>query len=382
MNITMVSNFLNHHQLPLARELARLTQGKFRFVATERIGEERIALGYADLSGEPFVVQAYDGDWVSAETLLRESDVVILGSCPERLAQIPIRAGILTFRFAERPLRRGLEPLKYLPRLLRWHWRNPVFRPVYLLCAGAYTAGDYRKFGLFRHRAYRWGYFPETRQYSEGDLFAGKDPARLLWVGRMIELKHPDLALEVAWKLKEQGYRFQLDMIGTGELENALREQIQRLGLEEEIHLLGSMPPEQVRKHMERAGIFLFTSDGREGWGAVVNEAMNSGCAVVAQEGAGSLPYLIRSGENGLVLPAGNLDGLVRAAADLLGRPEKQQKLGLPAYRTIVDIWNAEEAARRFLALCEHCLAGERWPDLHKDGPCSREEEEKTRWKG
>jgi hypothetical protein len=37
------------------------------------------------------------------------------------------------------------------------------------------------------------------------------------------------------------------------------------------------MPPEEVRVHMEQSNIYLFTSDFGEGWGAVLNEAMNSG---------------------------------------------------------------------------------------------------------
>lgn len=373
MKITMVSNFLNHHQLALARELARQTDGNFHFIATERVSGERQALGYQDLE-ESFLIRAYKGDWEQAKKLLRESEVVILGSCPEELAQIPIRAGTLTFRFAERPLRRGVEPLKYLPRLLRWHSRNPIWQNVHLLCAGAYTGGDYRKFGLFCRRAYRWGYFPETRRYDSIEtLLTAKDPIRLLWAGRLIPLKHPEQALEVARRLKERGHGFQLDMIGAGELEDALRKQIRQLGLAEQVHLLGPMSPERVRDHMEKAGIFLFTSDEREGWGAVVNEAMNSGCALVAWEGAGSLPYLVRDGENGILIPGEDTEGMVRAVAELLKRPEKQRRLGGQAYRTITELWNGETAADRFVELCHHLRAGEPWPDLYSDGPCSRE---------
>ncbi len=46
--------------------------------------------------------------------------------------------------------------------------------------------------------------------------------------------------------------------------------------------MLGAMSPDKVRAYMERADVFLFTSDFNEGWGAVLNESMNSGCAVVA----------------------------------------------------------------------------------------------------
>ena len=48
---------------------------------------------------------------------------------------------------------------------------------------------------------------------------------------------------------------------------------------------------------MEKSHIHLFTSNHLEGWGAVVNEAMNSGCAVVANREAGAVPYLIEHGK-------------------------------------------------------------------------------------
>jgi glycosyltransferase involved in cell wall biosynthesis len=61
------------------------------------------------------------------------------------------------------------------------------------------------------------------------------------------------------------------------------------------------MAPEAVRDHMEAADIFLFTSDFNEGWGAVLNESMNSACAVVASHAIGSVPFLLKDGENGFI---------------------------------------------------------------------------------
>ena len=57
---------------------------------------------------------------------------------------------------------------------------------------------------------------------------------------------------------------------------------------------------------MEQADVFLFTSNYLEGWGAVLNEAMNSACAVVAGHGIGAVPFLLKHGKNGLVYKTGN----------------------------------------------------------------------------
>ncbi len=77
--------------------------------------------------------------------------------------------------------------------------------------------------------------------------------------------------------------------------------------------------PEEVRAAMERSEIYLVTSDRKEGWGAVVNEAMNSGCAVVADHMIGAAPWLIRQGENGWMYRDGEEQELFRTVERLQG---------------------------------------------------------------
>ena len=81
-------------------------------------------------------------------------------------------------------------------------------------------------------------------------------------------------------------------------------------GLSNNVKILGSMSPEKVREYMEQSEIFLFTSDREEGWGAVLNEAMNSACAVVASDAAGSTNFLVVDGENGFLYKSGDIDDL------------------------------------------------------------------------
>ena len=240
-----------------------------------------------------------------------------------------------------------------------------------MLCASAYTASDYAKFGLFRNKVFRWGYFPEAEQYPVDDLMGNKKPASLLWVGRYLDWKHPDDALQAVSHWKEDVPGLELNFIGTGEEEEKLRKLVSDLGLEENVRFLGSMKPEEVRHHMEQAQIFLFTSDRKEGWGAVVNEAMNSGCAVIASDAAGSVPYLIRDDENGLIYGSGDVDALAGQIGYLLRHPGKARQLGIEAYRTIMTMWNADTAAERFLQLAEAAIKGTDLNCLYDSGPCS-----------
>ena len=371
MRIYFFSNFFNHHQKYLCDALYRETGGSFRFIETMTMPHERVALGYS-IDSEPYV-----RDWrrfrVENGNVL--ADAVIMGSAPEECLKPYIKKNIPIFRFSERPLRKGLEPLKYPVRFVRYRRRNPGTKPIYLLCTGAYTALDYRRFGMFSGRMFRWGYFPPTRTYgSVSNMLKKKDNCKLLWVGRFIPLKHPDTALRAAKRLRDEGVSFSLDFIGMGEMENALRKYIAEHQLTSCVRLLSPMPPDEVRSHMEQAGIYLFTSDGREGWGAVLNEAMNSGCAVIASHAVGSVPYLIKNAENGLVYRSGDEEELYRRMRYLLENPQEQERLGSNAYQTIAEDWNADTAAKRLLRLMESLNNPACDVTDYPTGPCGKAE--------
>lgn len=366
MKLVFLSCYFNHHQRPLSDALA--ARCDYSFISTTPYNPKRLALGWQQTQ-EPDYVCHYDREPERAEALLKEADVIVTGSAPEALVRQCLRRGQLVLRYAERPLKDGLQWGKYLPRLAKWHYQNLPWYRVCMLCASAYTASDYARFGLFRGKAFRWGYFPEFKEYdSIPKLLEQKKPASILWAGRYLDWKHPDDALTVAQRLKEAGYDFTLDMLGTGPMEQQLQSLVREKGLQDRVRLLGSMPPEQVRSHMERSELFLFTSDRREGWGAVLNEAMNSGCCVAANVQAGSAPCLICDGENGVLYRT--VDDLYDKLSLLLENAAQRRQLGHKAYETIAQAWNPETAARRLLELSAALLDGKKQSPF-QTGPCS-----------
>lgn len=374
MNLVFLSNFFNHHQQPLSEVLYDDPKVEYRFVATMAMPEARKALGYHMENLPEYVCPAYSEKWEEARRMLDDADVVITGSAPETMIRRCIWQNKLVFRYAERPVKKR-ESWKYFIRLLRWNWRNPFWKPIYLLAASAYAAGDYRKFGMFQNRTYKWGYFPETKRYENiGGLLAEKKITDILWCGRFLDWKHPDDALKAMKGLKAAGYDFRLRYIGQGPMEGQLQKMVRDYDLEDRVGFLGSMKPEQVREHMECSGIYLFTSDRQEGWGAVLNEAMNSGCAVVASHTIGSVPFLLKNEENGLIYRSGDVQMLYEKIKYLLDHPERQMQLGKAAYETIANEWNAEVAAERVIKLAQTILDGEKYPNLYQTGPCSRAE--------
>ena len=378
MRFVFFSNYLCIHQLPFCENLYKKLGEDFCFVATEEIEKERLSQGYSDLNSKyPFVLRTYESEKhrQKAMQLAAEADVVLLGSAPMEYLRQRLHERKVTFLYSERIYRTGYQAWKLPVRLVRFWKKYGRHKSLYMLCASAYTAGDYAKTGTFLSKTYKWGYFPETKYYDDIDaLLDQKKPASILWVARFLALKHPEYVLEVARRLKEENYDFNIQMMGSGELWDSINQQIRELGLQDCIQLIGAIPAEQVRSYMDAASIFLFTSDRNEGWGAVLNESMNSGCAVVADGAIGSVPFLLKDGENGMIYHTCDVDDLYQKVKYLLDHPQACREMGKKAGKTVTELWNAEVATERLLALSEAIIQGQKHPGLFKNGPCSKAE--------
>lgn len=373
MKIVFISNYFNHHQKPLCDALYDLLGDDFSFISTESVSTARVRLGYAQGNAPGYVCRAYlnSNARMRAVKLINDADAVVTGSAPEEYLAERLRMGKLVLRYSERPYKKKASVLKRLYHAVRFRLRDRGNRNVYLLCASAFTADDYRSVGMYRNRVYKWGYFPEVKARDIDRLLDRKKRNTILWCGRFIDWKHPDDVIRLAGKLKAEGYVFQVNMIGIGNMEPQLKHMAEEYGVSDVVTFLGSMPPERVRTYMEESGIYLFTSDRQEGWGAVLNEAMASGCAVVASDAAGATPYLVQDGINGSVYRSGNFDELLEQVRYLLRNPEVQALHGRMAYETMRNTWNGNVAAQRLLKLIEVLLNGERCPNVYEDGPCS-----------
>ncbi len=384
MTITFVSNYINHHQIPLCECLYEALGEQFTFIQTEVMEEERVRMGWNEKNAYlPYVVRMYE-DRERALSLLMDSDVVLAGWAPsaEDLILQRLLAKKPVIRISERLYREGrwkaVSPRGLLSKYRAFtRFRNGRY---YLLCSGAYTASDFDIIRAFPGKKMRWGYFPPLKTYEEGEPERTKQLAAsekggsviLTWAGRFMDVKHPELVLALARNLKERGIDFHLNMIGSGGKEEEYRAFVQQEGLTEKVTFHGFLSPEEVRRIMEQSRIFIFTSDHGEGWGAVLNEAMNSGCAVIAGSEAGGVPALIRHGENGLIYNGTDEKGLLDCALYLLEDPERAVSMGEAAGRTIREEWNAGTAAGRLLHFCERIVGGEDpLADLPKSGPLS-----------
>ncbi len=354
VSFVFVSNYINHHQIPFCNAMYERLKGSFVFVQTEPMEEERIRMGWQKQDQLPYVKYFYQ-ERELCRKLIAESDVVLFGGTDEEsYITERLKAQKPVIRYSERLYKEGQWKAVSPRGLIKKYRDHTRYRkkPVYLLCAGAYVPSDFHIVRAYSGKMFKWGYFPATRHYDVDRLMEQKEPGSILWAARFLDWKHPEAALACAAYLRAAGYSFHMRIAGDGQMRPLVDRLLEEYDLKDHVTLLGYRSPDEVRSLMEKSRIYLATSDRREGWGAVLNEAMNSGCAVVASHMMGAAPYLIRQGENGVIYQngdQGNLNGIVEA---LLQDEILCEGMGRTAIGTIECEWNAETAADRLLGFC------------------------------
>ena len=365
----MTSNFLNHYSYSLSKKLKECFD-PFYFVVKEKVPEDRLKLGFADLNEVDFVIREYEEPEKTAR-LFEDSDVVITDYTFNKYALKRLKQGKLTFVDSER-LFKNDDPFGLLLRNIYYRYNYYFYKKAYLLCVSAFAAGDYNSLGLFIDRTYKWGYFSEAIKYDTAKLFENKMKNSILWVGRLIKWKHPEYMIDLSRYLKEKGYDFEISIIGIGPMQDELNKMIIDQHLDDNVHMLGSMSPEKVREYMERSEIYVFSSDRGEGWGVVLNEAMNSMCACVASYAAGSTPFLIKENANGMIYRNNAVEEMINKVERLLVDDTLRKNIAQNAYRSILEDWNPETAAKRFYEFASTVFANDTETVKYEDGILSK----------
>lgn len=379
MKIVFVSIALNIHQIGVADELYKLANGQYWFIETSLSVDGNQKGGNVDSSNRLYLIKSYESlrAYQYAMQLIREADVMVYGAAPLEYLKERVKTGKLTFVNSERWLKKGLLNL-LSPNLLKQqffyhtHCHN---KPYYALCSSAYAAGDYRILQSFKDKCYKWGYFTAVPKLDIVNIQESKHSAstvKILWVARFLQLKHPERMLQLALQLRSVGVDFSINMIGIGPEYDNIATAINDMGLQGYVHLLGNMPNNKVMEAMRTHDIFCFTSDKNEGWGAVLNEAMSSGCCPVSSIETGSTPYLIKDGVNGFSFNPKKKNDLFEKVLWLIEHPEERECMSIEAYKTIRDVWSPKNAAEQLYKLCQSMLQGESY--VVEDGPCSKAE--------
>lgn len=388
IKIVFFSPILNNHQNNISNELWNITSHSFIFVELQNLTAEHRKGDMTNYSSCPYLLQAWKSrlNYAKAMNLAKTAECCIFSSIHSLPFQKErMKLGLLSFDMSERWLKRGILNI-FSPSILKMYsiyllgrWNK---KPLYKLCCSAYAAKDQYILGTFKDKCYKWGYFTKAIDKITDQSYSYNSKVLLMWCARYLKLKHPEIPIIVASKLKEKGYDFVLDMFGSGKYENKAKKLADRLDLHGTVNFHGSKENNIILQEMAAHDIFLFTSDKNEGWGAVANESMSNGCAIIAGDTIGCTKYLINDKINGLISCSPKcssgfnnpdnaaINSIVQNVEWLINNPSKMKTIQHNAREQIITTWSPHTAAERLIKLIE-CLNNGK-ETIFKDGPCSK----------
>ncbi len=154
-----------------------------------------------------------------------------------------------------------------------------------------------------------------------------------LTVGRLSPGKGLETLLACAPEIFQRYPNFRFLLAGQGPLENWLRKQIERIGLAENILLLGQITNRERLAELYRGASLYIHPSHYEGLPTVILEAMACGCPVIATK-TGGIPDVVEAGKNGLLVSPANPAELARAILSLLDEPAEAAQMGHRAAQT------------------------------------------------
>lgn len=195
----------------------------------------------------------------------------------------------------------------------------------------------------------------------EYEAFASATPADLtpfgvpvgspvcITVGRLEKQKGIDVLLDAASRVKVDHPDCHFLIVGDGRDRVALEARSAQLGLVATTHFTGLRA--DVPNLLATATLFVLPSRW-EGMANALLEAMASGLPVVATSVEGSTD-LVRSGETGLLVPAGTSVELAAAICSVLATPSRSREMALAAQSTVRSGYTTDAAARAYCHLYE-----------------------------
>ncbi|HMH04322.1 MAG TPA: glycosyltransferase family 4 protein [Candidatus Udaeobacter sp.] len=188
------------------------------------------------------------------------------------------------------------------------------------------------------------------------------DPPLIVAIGRLIAKKGFANLIRACGLLIEHRISFRCEIFGEGPLENQLRAQIEELGLQERVQLLGAKPQHDLREHLARANVFVMPSvaeaeGGMDNLPTVIMEAMAAGLPVVSTR-IGGIPEMVVENETGFLVQPEDAMALVGAIEKVTNDRSLGQRLGQAGHERAQKLFSIEKNARDLCALLSALRAG------------------------
>ncbi len=159
--------------------------------------------------------------------------------------------------------------------------------------------------------------FPPERVEEVKKRFGLRDGRRrLVFSGRLVEVKRPDLLLEAFATIASARPEWDLVLVGDGPMRAPLEQQAAP-ALKDRIIWTGFIQEQGGVTAIYRASDVLVLPSDYEPWALVINEATAAGLSIVSSDVVGAAVELVRDRVNGRLFPRGNLAALIQCLLDV-----------------------------------------------------------------
>ncbi len=179
-----------------------------------------------------------------------------------------------------------------------------IYRKVHCLAKTPHVEKQLRKYGVSKTTICPVGLDTSLLNPEMGEAsllkekygYEKKDRV-ILFIGRMIEEKQPLKMIKVFSRLVKKDENYKLLMIGKGELQSRVREEVQKRNLSSRVTMIDVMPNRDVQELYQFADAFVNLNE-QEIFGMAVLEAMYYNCKVIAMKAPGP-NFIIEQGVSG-----------------------------------------------------------------------------------
>lgn len=199
--------------------------------------------------------------------------------------------------------------------------------------------------------AAEWGKVTVARLGVDPALFQPRpqpahDYFEILCVGRLCEAKAQAVLIAAVAELRRRTrLSLRLRLVGAGPAEDSLRTEVARHGLDNVVAFEGGVGQDRIRDFYREADCFVLPSFA-EGIPVVLMEAMAMEIPVVATWITG-IPELIRSPEEGTLVPPGDALALCDAIQEILNDDQRARRMGRAARRRIEEQYQLRKSVLR-----------------------------------
>lgn len=374
IKICIWENIASPHQSFFFEALSKQVDLQVRYF--EKFHNERVKLGWSDNAQLPSNEQYVDDVTHALKTIpqWKERIHVVPGiSYPftKKLLDILIANDVKWIHWSERSGIGLARKLHY--NVLLFNILQPIVSTLlkrsYAKKINRYALGVFSQGDLAKNDFINWGiqkdkieplfYTVDMLNVKSESLLqkylSSDDKKVLLYVGSLYEGKGiSDLIL--AFSRIKQSDNWVLILLGHDNGGSHYQELVKQLGINKKVVFAGPKPIEDVPTYISQSDLFVLPSR-YDGWGAVLNEASQLGKAIISTDQCGAAHHIIKKDQNGIMVPAGDVNALSSAIQFYVDHPKKIKEHGEKSKKIYYDEFTPEKNVERFLHSIEKWLS-------------------------